>query len=157
MLRSADEWQPSHIEGLDAHHDGQKWWYRCSKCAYFNDRTYHAQMHYARIHINGGREMLAKRKFLDLAVIPINSEAKPPKQPKARGKTLQTKALPAVADETKDEVVFTFGADCNSMPFRSMDLPTSSTGAMTLRLGDDAITLLNLNPAPLDGSLFEYS
>jgi len=38
--------------------------YGCTKCSYMNDRLYHTQMHHNRIHVQNGRAMLCRRKFL---------------------------------------------------------------------------------------------
>jgi hypothetical protein len=47
---------------LTRHHGGIRW-FRCSKCEYWNDRFYHAKMHYERIHVNQGRCMPSRRKY----------------------------------------------------------------------------------------------
>ena len=121
---SYDEWSPSEFEGLDAYHDGQKWWYRCRECAYFNDRSYHSRMHYQRIHVNGGRAMQSRRKFADAAIIPAYQEPKKVKKTSAKRKKREPKTTvprkvnpPSCAEKEEDaedtrqknEVVFTFG------------------------------------------------
>ena len=57
------KWEPSDIDGLLVFYDGLKRWFRCCMCSYLNDRAYHSRMHYQRIHVNGGRAMVGKRKF----------------------------------------------------------------------------------------------
>lgn len=47
-------------------HDGQKRWFHCSKCEYWNDRLYHTKMHYERIHVKQGRSMPRKRKYVEV-------------------------------------------------------------------------------------------
>ncbi|KAJ1482167.1 hypothetical protein T484DRAFT_2678907 [Baffinella frigidus] len=45
------------------YHDGAKRWYHCRECDYFNDRLYHCQMHYERIHVKEGKAIARKRKY----------------------------------------------------------------------------------------------
>jgi hypothetical protein len=57
------QWQPSEHTGLLTYHDGNKRWYHCRECQYFNDRLYHCKMHYERIHVKEGKAMARKRKY----------------------------------------------------------------------------------------------
>lgn len=57
------KWEPSHIDGLLVFHDGLKRWFRCCMCSYLNNRAYHSRMHYQRVHVNGGKAMVSRRKF----------------------------------------------------------------------------------------------
>ena len=58
-------WSKSEHEGLLFLHDGTKRWYHCELCDYMNDRLYHSKMHYQRIHINNGKSMPRKRKYVE--------------------------------------------------------------------------------------------
>ena len=60
-------WEPSCHVGLLTYHDGRKRWYHCTQCKYFNDRLYHSKMHYQRIHVNQGKSMPRKRKYMEPA------------------------------------------------------------------------------------------
>jgi len=60
-------WEPSCHTGLLTYHDGRKRWYHCTQCRYFNDRLYHSKMHYQRIHVNQGKSMPRKRKYMQPA------------------------------------------------------------------------------------------
>ena len=60
-------WEPSCHPGLLTYHDGRKRWYHCTQCKYFNDRLYHSKMHYQRIHLNNGKSMPRKRKYMEPA------------------------------------------------------------------------------------------
>ena len=57
------KWEPSDIDGLLVFHDGLKRWFRCCMCSYLNNRAYHSRMHYQRVHVNGGKAMVSRRKF----------------------------------------------------------------------------------------------
>ncbi|KAJ1487901.1 hypothetical protein T484DRAFT_1888271, partial [Baffinella frigidus] len=84
-------WERSCHDGLLTFHDGRKRWYHCTACQYFNDRLYHCKMHYERIHVNNGKSMPRKRKYMDPSggapstVPPPSSVQQPePKQPRVR-------------------------------------------------------------------------
>jgi hypothetical protein len=59
-------WKLSDYDGLYTYHDGKKRWFHCVFCKYHSDRLYHSKMHYLRIHINGGKAMEKKRKYLEV-------------------------------------------------------------------------------------------
>ena len=82
-------WQLSQYEGLYTYHDGTKRWFHCISCQYYSDRLYHSKMHYQRIHINGGKAMEKKRKFIQLG---DEDQAPPPKPPSKVSKTTQPRS-----------------------------------------------------------------
>ena len=62
-MKKTVSFQKEKIEGLDVKYEGKKAWFHCSCCSYKNDRQYHAEMHFLRIHVNGGNSCESKRKY----------------------------------------------------------------------------------------------
>ena len=152
-MQSPVNWEPSKHEGLLTLRYGNKQWYQCSACSYFNDRLYHTKMHFQRIHVNLGREMNAKRKFMDTSVI---FEGKP-KKSKVLHKKPTKNVLPIMEEEEEDEdmehkaVVFTFGDYSTGVgSFKSSDLPTTSTSPLHFPsiLDDEGTTTTTLHIKP---------
>ena len=130
------QWQPSQIHGVDSYHDGHTRWYRCCECSYFNDRSYHCRMHYERIHVNGGREMVGKLKFLDPAVI-HQTDSTDPRPP-------VKKKVAVVAPLLLTTTIGSY------LSFRSADWQQHTTqAAAPLALERDAVTLLSINPTTM--------
>ena len=50
--------------GLLTMHDGNRRLFKCKLCNYQGDRLCHSKQHYIRIHLQNGRPMLKKRKYV---------------------------------------------------------------------------------------------
>jgi len=57
---------PLPLEDLVEFKVNSQTYFCCSLCGYFNNRKYHAQMHFKRIHVRCGRLMMRKRKFVSV-------------------------------------------------------------------------------------------
>jgi hypothetical protein len=62
--------------GLLTMHDGKRRLFKCKLCNYTGDRLGHSKLHYSRIHLQNGRPMLKKRKYVasEKSAVPENNK-----------------------------------------------------------------------------------